>query len=454
MKKFIVPLLFLFCCTFMFFECFSSGKNIQSEPNSNSESDKLATLSQNILPAGQICSGVNIHFITGHEKDLDMIANAGIKYVRMDFDWQSIEQTKGVYTWDAYDELTSNLEKRGLGVIYILDYSNSFYEDLVTPENPLPWESQKTTASPQHKESIAAFARWSAAAALRYRGKNIIWDIWNEPNINFWKPKPDVAQYSALALATCKAVKEVVPEAVMIAPSTSEISLPFLESFLSSGILKYLDAVSVHPYRDYSKSPETVLSEYQKLIELIEKYTPKNKKNIPIVCSEWGYSSATNGIAKEKQAEYIVRIQLTNVLAGIPISIWYDWKNDGVDTNDLGQNFGTVNFELTPKPSYKTLQILNMQMKDYAFVKRLELDSPNDYVLLFKKGNDDFRIAAWTADTDHSVKINNKIPQVKNVTAIDGYGRAIKTNTEKGNLVLELKTLPQYVTLPQGIETD
>lgn len=434
----------------MFFEC----KNTQSEQLSNSESDKLATLSQNILPTGQICSGVNIHFIYGHERELDMIAAAGIKYVRMDFDWQSIEQAKGVYTWDAYDELTSNLEKRGLGVIYILDYSNSFYEDLVTPENPLPWESQKTTASPQHKESIEAFARWSAAAALRYRGKNIIWDIWNEPNINFWKPKPDVAQYSALALATCKAVKEVVPDAVMIAPSTSEIQLPFLESFLSSGILKYLDAVSVHPYRDYSKSPETVLSEYEKLNGLIEKYTPKNKKNIPIVCSEWGYSSATNGIAKEKQAEYIVRIQLTNVLAGVPISIWYDWKNDGIDTNDLGQNFGTVTFNEIPKPSYKALQILNLQMKGYTFMQRLELDSPDDYVLLFKKGNDDFRIAAWTVGTDHSVKINNKIPQVKNVTAIDGYGRAIRTKTEKGNLVMELKTLPQYVTLPQGIETD
>ena len=35
-----------------------------------------------VLPAGV---GVNIHFVTGHEQDLDLIAGAGFKFVRMDF---------------------------------------------------------------------------------------------------------------------------------------------------------------------------------------------------------------------------------------------------------------------------------------------------------------------------------------------------------------------------------
>jgi len=75
-------------------------------------------------PFNQIGAGVNIHFVTGGEKDLDMIAAAGFKFIRMDFEWQSIERTKGTYNWVAYDELTANLEKRGLCAIYILYYSN------------------------------------------------------------------------------------------------------------------------------------------------------------------------------------------------------------------------------------------------------------------------------------------------------------------------------------------
>jgi hypothetical protein len=42
---------------------------------------------------GTISSGVNIHFTRGHEKDLDMIAVAGFKFIRMDFVWHNIERS-------------------------------------------------------------------------------------------------------------------------------------------------------------------------------------------------------------------------------------------------------------------------------------------------------------------------------------------------------------------------
>ena len=115
-----------------------------------------------VLPAGV---GVNIHFVTGHEKDLDMIAGAGFKFVRMDFQWGGIERSKGEYDWSGYEELLTNLEKRGLRAILILDYSHHLYEETVTSPNPLSGEAQKATASPRHPDSIAAFARWAAASA-------------------------------------------------------------------------------------------------------------------------------------------------------------------------------------------------------------------------------------------------------------------------------------------------
>src|SRR5438309_1023407 len=78
-----------------------------------------------IIPQGV---GINIHFVRGHEGDLDLIAAAGIKFIRMDFGWAGIEQKKGEYDWSEYEALTANLEKRGLRAIYILDYSNPLYE--------------------------------------------------------------------------------------------------------------------------------------------------------------------------------------------------------------------------------------------------------------------------------------------------------------------------------------
>src|ERR1041385_8689243 len=108
-----------------------------------------------ILPAGV---GVNIHFTRGHERDLDLIAAAGFRFVRMDFSWEGTERTKNQFDWSAYDELTANLEKRGLRAYYILDYSNPLYEETVASRNPITGkEESKGTDSPQHPESVAAF---------------------------------------------------------------------------------------------------------------------------------------------------------------------------------------------------------------------------------------------------------------------------------------------------------
>ena len=399
-------------------------------------------------PAGHVGGGVNIHFVKGHTQDLDMIAAAGFKFVRMDFVWQNIEEIKGNYNWAAYDELTANLEQRGLRAIYILDYSNSLYEGTVEFNHQDTGKSGKGISAPVHDESIAAFARWSAASALHFHGNNIIWEIWNEPNVShFWKPKPNVTQYTKLSIAAASAIKDQVPEATIIGPATSKVPLPFLESYLSSGILKYIDAVSVHPYRDYSKSPETATTDYEKLHELISQYAPDNKKNIPIISSEWGYASATNGVSLEKQAEFIVRMQLINLLNSIPVSIWYDWKNDGKDPGNFEHNCGTVTFDLQPKPSYKCIQIMNRQLENFTMSHRMDLGNDHDYVIFFQNNKGNFKIAAWTMDIPHTIKINIDVSGINGATAIDGYGNLIKLKTEQKKLFLNLDTLPLYIDL-------
>jgi len=109
-----------------------------------------------VLPAGV---GVNIHFTTGHERDLDLIAAVGFRFIRMDFHWAGIEREKGVYDWSAYELLTANLEKRGLRALFILDYSNPLYEQEVVSPHPLTGKPYQNPASPRNPDSIAAFAR-------------------------------------------------------------------------------------------------------------------------------------------------------------------------------------------------------------------------------------------------------------------------------------------------------
>jgi len=355
-----------------------------------------------VIPAGV---GVNIHFNRGHEKDLDMIAAAGFRFIRMDLGWSSIERVKGEYDWSEYDELTANLDRRGLRAIYILDYSNPLYEQEVGARNPLTGQDDRDTGSPQHPESVAAFARWAAAAAAHFRGRHIVWEIWNEPNISFWKPKPDVAQYNALALATCRAVRQADPKATIIGPATSEVPMPFLESFCASGALEYLDAVSIHPYRNPRKAPETAAEDYAKLRRLIERYAPASRKQMPIISGEWGYSSNTRGVSTQVQAAFLVRQQLANLLQGVPLSIWYDWQNDGQDPKENEHNFGVVSFELQPKPAYRALQTMAAELKGCRIKQRLNTTNAQDYLLLFTAEKLPLKLAAWTTGDPHQIRI-------------------------------------------------
>jgi polysaccharide biosynthesis protein PslG len=49
----------------------------------------------------------------------------------------------------------------------------------------------------------------------------------------------------------------------------------------------------------------------------------------------------------------------------VPISIWYDWKNDGPDLAEREHNFGTVTHDLQPKPAYTALQTLTKELRDF-----------------------------------------------------------------------------------------
>jgi polysaccharide biosynthesis protein PslG len=404
-----------------------------------------AEIPEPVLPAGV---GVNIHFVTGQEKDLDMIAAAGFKFIRMDFHWESIERNKGEYHWAGYEELLANLDKRGLRAILILDYSHRLYEESVTSPNPMTGKAQVNTASPQHPDSVAAFARWAAAAAKHFAGRHVLWEIWNEPNGNFWSPKPNAEQYTALALATAKAMREADPQAAIIGPASSGFPWKFLETFLKSGMLEYLDGVSVHPYRNPSKPPETAAKDYQKLRALIERYAPPSKKDrIPILSGEWGYSTCKRGVTLETQAAFAVRQQLANLLNEVPLSIWYDWKNDGTDSNENEHNFGTVLPDLTPKPAYVAIKTMTRELAGYRIVRRLDLPSNKDYALLCEDPAGGQKLAAWTLDEPHPASLEIRLKGEAKPTAVSGSGERFTPRLESNRLLLDLGAAPQYVTL-------
>src|SRR3954447_22228839 len=77
--------------------------------------------------------GVNIHFTQPQPGEMQMLADAGFKWVRMDFTWGGTERKKGEYDFSRYDGLIKSLEPHGIRALFILDYANRLYDDGLPP---------------------------------------------------------------------------------------------------------------------------------------------------------------------------------------------------------------------------------------------------------------------------------------------------------------------------------
>lgn len=165
----------------------------------------------------------------------------------------------------------------------------------------------------------------------------------------------------------------------------------------------------------------------------------------PIISGEWGYSTfSPKGVTREMQAAFLVRQQLANLLAGIPISIWYDWKDDGPDPAEREHNFGTVAHELTPKPAYVAIQTLARELSGYRIERRLPTASADDFVLLLANGTAR-KLAAWTIGEPRAVAIDGLT--FKAARSVAGDGLPAAAEFQQGTLSLRLSSMPQYVTL-------
>jgi hypothetical protein len=230
-----------------------------------------------------------------------------------------------------------------------------------------------------------------------------------------------------------------------VGPASASFPWEFLETFLQSGVLEYIDGVTVHPYRDKTKPPETAAADFEKLRQMIDHYGPASKKKpLPILSGEWGYSTYEKGVSLEQQAEFAVRQQLSNLLNGVPLSIWYDWKNDGPDPKDNEHNFGTVFPDLKPKPVYEAIQKLTRELAGYRIARRIPLESDKDYLLACTNGVGAQKLISWTSDKSHTISVSNGLLGVKSVTVRAKTGpNSVQPRLD--SLGLELLSEPQYI---------
>jgi polysaccharide biosynthesis protein PslG len=368
----------------------------------------MAQLPSATVPNG---IGVNTHWCQiplwdkSAENQFNAIRASGVKFVRDDLVWSGIEQKKGHYDFTYYDAFSNAMAARGIRILWMLGYSNDLY---------------RYHPDPKHPDSAAwrdAFTKYAAAAVDHFKGKGNIYELYNEPNTPFWPTGWQPGQYMALANQAIPEMRKKDPGCTIVAPAVSDIDTTYLDYCFNyakiqpgrKGLLDLVDAISCHPYRSYPSGPETAASHYGLIRSLMKKYG----KTLPIVSSEWGYSTGTKRATStpaptaQIQGDYLARMCLVNLSQGIPLTIWYDWKDDFYLTNppdptEYEQNFGMTTMHNAAKPAYQEMLRLTRSLGGTTFTSRLSSD-PSDWLLVFASLNGHQTLAAWTTVSPHRV---------------------------------------------------
>ncbi len=355
--------------------------------------------------------GVQVKEARTSDDELAKIKAAGLSYVRFVIPWAEVEKGEGHFVWGYFDRFVERLRAHGLKAVIVIGGGHPRYTETIPAPKDNIDHTDTYLAAPATPEAVAKFATYAAQTVSHFAGDDIVWEIWNEPDSDrFWAPKADVQAYITLAEAACRAMRQTDPDAHIIGPGMADmpgrwgtIRAGFLGPVLKSRLADCLDAVSLHAYRDGVKPPETVLDAYEKLQKFMRHYTPKEKSVLPVLSTEWGFTLTDTD--EEEQAAFLLRSFMLNTMAGVPLSIWYEWRDARSGEDDPEAHFGLLHLDRKEKLAYHVLAAFLPPLVGARIEKRLRVGASDDYVLLLKNDRKQTFIVFWTLNKKQGRKI-------------------------------------------------
>jgi len=277
---------------------------------------------------------------------MDSMANTGVKWVRYWLSWYQVEVDSGVYNFMAADSVINGYSSRGMHVYLTLFSGNQWYDgpdSTIYDSVPHPEQGLSPT---QGSASMQGWLNFVDTAVMRYSDRVKYWDIWNEPNIDYWQPVPNAQDYAYLLKQTSQKIKSIDPSAKVIGLGTSAIDFGYISDVLQEDVIDDIDFLGFHPYRYFPEDdqdnmglpyPPTPYTDYEEelqgLIDTLAKYDTLGR--VQLWDEEAGYPSQseifiwtpdTIFTSEATQAKYLLRRYILNLAFNVAVTTWfYDW---------------------------------------------------------------------------------------------------------------------------------
>ena len=328
------------------------------------------------------------------ERQMQMIADAGIGWIRQKFTWQDIEiRGRGNFIDDRNDVT-------GDGVIDAIDawakydhivelavrYDVNIIARLGTPPAwSQPPELAGTFAPPADVQDFVNYAR---AVAERYRGRVRHFQVWNEPNLGHeWGDQPvDPVAYTEMLCRTYDALKAVDPEIVVISGAiapTIDLSgynlngFVYLQRMYDAGAGACFDVLGAQGYGLFSGPTDrrmhitTVNVNYPLWLRDLmvangDAHKPiwigemawnpvPTESEVPDIVARLAYGQVTDEQAARYAVEAYARAEAEWPFVGV-ICYWYFKRPDDSERGQSWFYFRMVDPDFSPRPVYDAIR--------------------------------------------------------------------------------------------------
>jgi hypothetical protein len=300
-------------------------------------------------------------------QQLSRMVAGGIESVRVVFDWaQAQPQPNGAIDFSQTDALVADAAARGLTVLPVIMYTPS-------------WDAAPHLAGTfAHPASDAPYAAYAAALVGRY-GPNgsfwaehphlprvpiRMWQIWNEPNFEFYWGGPNfVGGYVSLLQAAHAAIRQVDRGAKVVAAGFPDTAWTYLNAiYRIAGARNDFEVVAAHPY---TAKPQNVIR-FLKLVRAVMTRHGDAGKQLLVTETGWNSSiphhSSDNYCCQTTETGQVRNIEaLLPLLAQARRSLnlagfyYYTWAGQeyrGAPSFNFAGLFNYANGRFLAKPAY------------------------------------------------------------------------------------------------------
>jgi xylan 1,4-beta-xylosidase len=312
------------------------------------------------------------------------------------------EQGKPLYNFSYVDQIYDGLLANGVRPFVEISFMPKklalrqdvhpfWYKQIVSPPKDYKKWDDLIHAFAQHlvdRYGIDEVAQW-------------YFEVWNEPNIDFWSGEPKQATYFELYDHTARALKSVNSQLRVGGPSTS--SAHWVDDFLRHTVAENVptDFISSHGYADDTVQDlfgtDEDIPKDDRVCRAIKKVhdqiAASSRPNVPLMWTEWNVPSF--GPLKARDTIYVGPalahdIEQCDGLVDM-MSYWTFsdvFEEHGVKPSPFDGGFGLISMGGIRKPSYA----------DFALLHRLgdqRIPQNSTDVLVTKRSDGTLAVATW-----------------------------------------------------------